>query len=125
MSRLKEQLEMVKSLSNLIKESAFEHHFDGSTARVLQGVNETMNDIDIVFPFSKLNEVRKLFITRDLSPVKMEAKTGMYHMFYVENDEKVHLLFFHGSEKDFYENHIQVNLDGEDIWVKGLEHFNK
>lgn len=123
MSNLETQLELISDLSVLLREKCIEHHFDGSTARVLQKGAKTMGDIDIVFPLSKIDEVKDLFIAKGLSPLTLEANIGLYHMSFYENSEKVHLLFYRTDKESFYNNHIQVEMNGKSIWVKDLKHF--
>ncbi len=125
MNRLKRQVEIILDLAKRFKTESIEYHFDGSTAKVLQGEGLVMDDIDIVFPYILQSKVRACFGEKSLTEISIEKKCQLEHFHYYEGEEKVHLLFYKESVHSFYDNHIQIDLDGKRIWVKGLNHFKK
>ena len=52
---------IIIELADLFSQNSIEYHFDGSTALFLQNRTKYMNDIDIVFPYENINDVKKVF----------------------------------------------------------------
>ena len=52
---------IIIELADLFSQNSIEYHFDGSTALFLQNRTNSMNDIDIVFPYENINDVKKVF----------------------------------------------------------------
>jgi len=123
LNRLEKQTGIILKLSKELIDKKIEHHFDGSTAKVIQGQGKSMDDIDIVFPFRSITEVRAFLQEKPLSQEIWNEQCGLHHFYYTEKNEKIHLLFYKGLESSFYDYHEQVDLKGEMVWVKGLEFF--
>jgi len=123
MNEVSRQLEIVLRLSEEFKEMGFEYHFDGSTSKVLQGAKANMNDIDIVFPYSRHEKIKEYFINRNLSEESWDSENQLLHFYFTENKEKVHLLFYKNSEDSFHDYHEQIDVNGTKLWVKGLGFF--
>ena len=123
MKKLEVQKSIILKLSRRLKSEKIEHHFDGSTAKVIQGFCVSMSDIDIVFPYKNISVVWEFFKEKPLSNECWNEHYGLLHLYYIEENEKVHLLFYKELECSFYDYHKQAELEGEMVWVKGIKHF--
>lgn len=125
MSSNSNQVALIHSLSNILNEAEIEHHFDGSTARFIQSDADSMDDIDIVFPFDTLELVKKLFENKEIVEEIWDDNLKLHHFKFYENNEEVHLLFYKDGKNSFYDYHELVDFAGIQVWVKGMSHFKK
>ena len=116
---------IIIELADLFSQNSIEYHFDGSTALFLQNRTNSMNDIDIVFPYENINDVKKVFENEIILGEKYHEDIGMYEFSYIRNDIKIHSLFYNEEISSFYDYHRKISSEGNSIWVKGYEHFEE
>ena len=117
------QVSQIHYLSKLLGKAKIEHHFDGSTAKFIHNEVDSMNDIDIVFPFSTLESVKILFSNKELVEEIWDEELKLHHFKCYEGGEQIHFLFYKETKCSFYDYHELVNFEGEQVWVKGMKHF--
>jgi len=121
--KIQNQWKIIKHLAKTFKDNGILYHFDGSTAVFAHGIEFDMDDIDIVFPFDKINEVREFFNEYKPSEIGSIQSLGLKHFHFYINDEKIHCLFYEGSYENFSDEDVEVIKDGQKIWAKSLSFY--
>lgn len=117
------QWDVIKELAKIFEVNDVQYHFDGSTAVFVHGIEFDMDDIDIVFPYENINEIRNMFKEYKPSEIEYIQNIGLKHFcFYIE-DEKIHCLFYEGSSEKFSAEDVKLIIDKQIIWSKSLDFY--
>lgn len=122
-TKIQNQWSIIMDLAKIFEDHAIQYHFDGSTTVFVHGIDFSMDDIDITFPFDSINEIRELFERYNPSEVRFIQSIGLKHFCFYIRDEKIHCLFYEGSIEDFSREDVKFIRDDQLIWAKSLDFY--
>lgn len=120
--KIQQQWYVIKMLAKLFDDHEISYCFFQSTSVFANGVEFDMEDIDILLPYSKMEQVKKLLGNYFQSDVKYNAKQEMYSFYVYIDFEEVHCKFT--KNESILEQNVEfIEKDGQKIRVQELEQY--